>query len=70
MAGCHIQIDLKTFFKFQLVASIILLFGQKILFDYIDYIGMFSICGVVGLLGLTAVYFFKPKLDNETYGPI
>ena len=46
---------------FQMFGSIVLILSTQFMFTYIGYIGMFSICGTIGFIGVTTVYFFKPK---------
>ena len=51
--------DYGLLFSQSVVGSIVLIISTQFLFEYIGYIGLFSICGCVGIIGLLAVWKFK-----------
>ena len=50
---------------FKLFGSVVLILTTYFLYDYIHYIGLFSICGGIGVLGLFATWLFKEKRKEE-----
>ena len=52
-------------FFFQMFGSVVLILTTYFLYDYIHYIGLFSICGGIGVLGLFATWLFKEKRKEE-----
>lgn len=57
----------KKIHLFQMVGSLVLIFSSQVLFDKIGYIGMFSICGCFGLLGLLATWKFTSYEAKRGY---
>ena len=48
----------------QMFGSVVLILTTTFLFKYVEYIGMFSICGGIGVLGLLATWLFKEKREE------
>lgn len=50
--------DYGLLFTQSMVGSLVLIISAQFLFQYIGYVGMFSICGCVGLFGLLSIWRF------------
>jgi len=57
--------DYGLLFTQSMFGSVVLILTTYFLYDYVHYIGMFSICGGIGVLGLFATWLFKEKRKSK-----